>query len=140
MSLSNSQFIIIRNEEGERGLSAYNQSKLDLAEKDHRLFNAQSDRNTNRDVFQQIKAQFEMAKDMSMMEDDEDEKNCWKDKIRIYSRDMSQHSTLGLNASDDHPPNLYVRTTPQFPNCGSGWERKRECLEVVVSYSGEARS
>ena len=50
-SLSNSQFIIIRNDEGERGLSAYNQSKLELAEEDQRLFNTQNDRNTNRDVF-----------------------------------------------------------------------------------------
>ena len=61
MSLSNSQFITIRNDEGERGLSANNKSKLDLAEEDHRIFNAQSDCNTNRDVFKQIKAQFEMA-------------------------------------------------------------------------------
>ena len=77
---------------------------MELAEKDHRLFNAQSDRNTNRDVFQQIKAQIEMAKDMYMMEEDEDEKNYWKDKIRIYSRDISQHPRLSLHASDDHPP------------------------------------
>ena len=74
---------------------------------------------------------------MYLIEDDEDEKNYWKEKIRMYSREMSQHPRLGLNASDDHPPNLYVRTTPQFPNCGSGWERKRESLKEVVSYSGK---
>ena len=29
---------------------------------------------------------------------------------------MSQHPRLGLNASDDHPPNSYVNTNPQFLN------------------------
>jgi hypothetical protein len=89
---------------------------LELAEKDHRLFNAQSDRNTNGDVFQQIKAQFEITKDTDMMEEDEDEKSYWKEKIRIYLRDISQYPRLGLNASDDHPPRSYVGTTPQFLN------------------------
>ena len=69
------------------------------------------------------------------MEDDEDEKDYWKEKIRIYSREMSQHPRLGLNASDDHPPRSYVRTTPQFPNF-----KKPSSSPPTVSQSNNQRS
>ena len=71
---------------------------MELAEKDHELFNAQVNVKNNIEMFKQIKDQFDMAKDMFKMEDnDEEEKEYWRGMIRQYAKDMTEHKRITTN-------------------------------------------